>query len=142
MRPLLYALLLATLCAAPAGAQPLPPLCKAIHGLGDEARRTGEPQRVSAGVNFAGPAACRPVTENPATRAFCDVAAQETGLAYRMLACVANMAAEPGVTTRKAHAEGRGRDAITRLTAKQAHGVRLDLAEAGDHYDIVVWAPK
>ena len=37
---------------------------------------------------------------------------------------------------------GRSRDAITHLTGRQAHGVRLDLSEAGDHYDIVVWSPK
>ena len=70
------------------------------------------------------------------------MAAQETGLAYRLLDCVANMAAEPSVTTRNQHAERRSRDAITRLAAKQAHGVRFALTEAGDHYDIVVWAPK
>ncbi|MGZ3375854.1 MAG: hypothetical protein ACXU8S_04590 [Phenylobacterium sp.] len=142
MRRLICALLFATLTAAPAVAQELPPLCRAVHGLGDEARRTGEAQRVLAGVAFAGPAPCRPVTDNAATRAFCDVAAQETGLAYRLLDCVANMAAEPGVTTRNEHAERRSRDAITHLTARQAHGVRFDLTEAGDHYDIVVWSPK
>ena len=55
---------------------------------------------------------------------------------------MANFADEPTVTTRHAHAEGRSRDAITRLTGRQPHGVRVDLTEAGDHYDIVVWAPK
>ena len=69
-----------------------------------------------AGVDFAAPAPCRAVTDNAATRAFCDAAAHESGLAYRLLACVANMADEPRVTTRNAHAEGRSRDAITHLT--------------------------
>jgi hypothetical protein len=142
MRPFVSALFAATLLAAPAFAEETPALCKALHSLDDETRTSGEPQRLWAGVNFTGPAPCRPVTENAATRAFCDAAGQESGLAYRLLACVANMAAEPGVTTRKQHAEGRGRDAITRLTARRSHGVRFDLTEAGDHYDIVVWAPK
>ena len=52
------------------------------------------------------------------------------------------LAAETQVTTGGEHAEGRGRKAITRLTAKLAHGVRVDLNEAGGRYDIVVWAPK
>jgi hypothetical protein len=142
MRRLIYALFVATLSATPAFADETPAICKAIHGLDDEARRTGEPQRLWAGVDFAAPAPCRAVTDNAATRAFCEAAGRESGLAYRLLACVANMADEPGVTTRSAHAEGRSRDAITHLTARQAHGVRLDLTEAGDHYDIVVWLPK
>lgn len=142
MRRLLYALFIATLSAAPAFAEEMPALCKALHGLDDQALRTGEPQRMWAGVAFAAPAPCRPVTDNAATRAFCDAAAQESGLAYRVLNCVANMAAEPKVTTRGEHAEGRRRGAITHLTARRAHGVRFDLTEAGDHYDIVVWAPK
>jgi hypothetical protein len=141
MRRLIYALLVATLCAAPARAEPLPALCKALHGLSDQARRSGEPQRVSADVAFAAPAACRPVTDSAATHAFCDAAAQESGLAYRVLACVANMAADPQVTTRNEHAERRSRDAITHLTAK-VRGARLDLSETGGRYDIVVWAPK
>ena len=142
MRQLIYAVFVATLLAAPAFAQDMPALCKALHGLDDEAQRTGAPQRIWAGVAFAAPAPCRAITDNAATRAFCDAAAQESGLAYRLLNCVANMAAEPAVTTRGEHAEGRGRKAITHLTARRAHGVRFDLAEAGDHYDIVVWAPQ
>jgi hypothetical protein len=142
MRQFIYALAIAIVSATPAFAEETPALCKALHGLDDETRRTGEPQRMWAGVDFAAPAPCRAVTDNAATRAFCDAAARESGLAYRVLACVANMADEPRVTTRSAHAEGRSRDAITHLTARQAHGVRLDLTEAGDHYDIVVWSPK
>ena len=142
MRALIYALFAAALFAAPAFAEDMPTLCKALHGLDEEASRTGEPQRMWAGVDFAAPAPCRPLTDNAATRAFCDAAAQESGLAYRLLACVANMAAEPVVSTRNAHAEGRSRDAITHLTARRAHGVRFDLTEASGHYDIVVWSPK
>jgi hypothetical protein len=142
MRRLLYALMIAAFSAAPAIADGLPPLCTALHGVDDEARRTGEPQRIWSSVDFAAPAPCRAVTDNAATRGFCDAAAHESGLAYRLLECVANFADEPSVTTRRAHAEGRSRDAITHLTGRQAHGVRVDLAEAGDHYDIVVWAPK
>jgi hypothetical protein len=142
MRRLIYALIIPTFFAAPAFADQLPALCTALRGVDDEARRTGEPQRMWAGVDFAAPAPCRAITDSAATRAFCEVAAHEGGLAYRLLACVANFADEPGVTTRRAHAEGRSRDAITHLTGRQAHGVRVDLTEAGDHYDIVVWAPK
>src|SRR5438270_8446606 len=130
MRRLTFALFAVALSAAPAFADQTPALCKALHVLDDEARRTGEPQRIWAGVDFAGPAPCRPVTDNAATRAFCDTAGQESGLAYRMLACVANMADEPKVATRNQHAEGRSRDAITHLTARLVHGVRLDLSEA------------
>ena len=142
MRQIIFALAIAIFSETPAFADQTPALCKAIHALDDETQRTGEPQRISAGVDFAGPAPCRPVTDNAATRAFCDAAGRESGLAYRLLACVANMAAEPQVTTRAAHAEGRGRDAITHLAARRAHGIRFDLTEAGDHYDIVVWSPK
>ena len=142
MRLLAPALLALTLIAAPAFADDTPALCKALHSLDDQTRTSGEAQRIWAGVDFSGPAPCRPVTDNAATRAFCDAAAGESGLAYRLLACVANMAAEPKVTTRNAHAEGRSRDAITHLTAKRSHGVRFDLTETGDHYDIVVWQAK
>jgi hypothetical protein len=142
MRQLLLALLVATLSAAPAFADETPVLCKALHSLDDETRTSGQPQRMWAGVDFSGPAPCRPVTDNAATRAFCDAAAQESGLAYRLLACVANMAAEPQVTTRNEHAEGRSRDAITHLAARRGHGVRFDLTEASGHYDIVVWEQK
>jgi hypothetical protein len=141
MHRLGYALLIAAIAAVPAWADEAPPLCKALRGLSDETKLTGEPQRISAGVDFAGPAPCHAVTDTAAARAFCDAAAQESGLAYRVLNCVANMAAEPQVATRPEHAERRSRDAITHLTAR-LHGARLDLNEASGHYDIVVWAPK
>jgi hypothetical protein len=142
MRRLGFALLIAALCAAPASAAEAPPLCKALRALGDEARRSGEPQRISAGVDFSAPADCRPVTDNAATRSFCGAASQEGGLAWRIHGCVDTMAAETQVTTRGEHAEGRTRKAIAHLTAGLAHGVRLDLEEAGGRYDIVVWSPK
>jgi hypothetical protein len=142
MRRLGYALVIAALFAAPARAAEAPTLCTALRGLADEARRRGEPQRISAGVDLAAAAPCRPVTDNAATRSFCGAAAQESGLAWRIYGCEDTMAADTQVTTRGEHAEGRGRKAITRLTAKLAHGVRLDLNEAAGRYDIVVWAPK
>jgi hypothetical protein len=45
MRRLALALLTTTLCAAPAHADQAPALCKALRGLAEEARRTGQPQR-------------------------------------------------------------------------------------------------
>src|SRR5258708_2151677 len=63
MRRLAYALMIAALSAAPAWADETPPLCKALRGLSDETRRTGEPQRISAGVDFAAPAPCRVLTD-------------------------------------------------------------------------------
>lgn len=142
MRRFGYALLISALCAAPACAADAPRLCGALHALGDEARRSGEPQRISAEVDLGAAAACHPVTENAATRSFCDAAAQEIGLAWRVYGCVETMAAEPQVTTRAEHAEGRGRKAITHLAARLAHGVRLDLNETGGRYAIIVWSPK
>jgi hypothetical protein len=142
MRSLAYALVMVALSAAGARADEAPALCKALRGLGDEARRSGQPQRFSADVALAAPAPCRPVTVNAAAQAFCDTAAQESGLAWRLYACVETMAAEPRVATRGEHAEGRSRNAITHLAARLAHGVRLDLSETTGRYDIVVWAPK
>lgn len=142
MRRPALALLIATLFAAPAFADETPPLCKALRGLGDEARMSGQPQRISADVALAAPSACRPVTDNAATRAFCDAAAGTAGLAWRIYDCENTLAAETLVTTGGEHAEGRSRKAITRLTAKLAHGARVELSEAGGRYDIVVWAPK
>lgn len=142
MRPLGYALMIAALTAAPAGAQPMPALCKTLHELGDEARRSGQPQRISADVSLADTAACRPATAGAAAKAFCDVGAREVGLAWRLQDCVETLAASPQVTTRPEHAERRSRNAITHLTAKLAHGVRLDLSETSGRYDIVVWSPK
>ncbi|HEY0438409.1 MAG TPA: hypothetical protein VGC92_17340 [Phenylobacterium sp.] len=142
MRRTVIAVVIATLAAGPAAALEAPPLCKALHGLGEEARTSGAAQRISADVDTAAPAACRPVTDNPAARAFCDAAAHEAGLAWRLYDCENSMAADPQVTTRAEHAEHRTRKAITHLAAKLAHGVRVDLSETGGRYDIVVWAPK
>jgi hypothetical protein len=143
MRAPSLALMIAVLsAAAPARALDLPPLCKALHELGDQARSSGAAQRISADVALADAAACRPVTANAATAAFCDTASREAGLAWRLQDCVETLAASPQITTRPQHAERRSRNAITHLAAGLAHGARLDLTETGGRYDIVVWAPK
>ena len=143
MRRLALALLLAALLPPlAAAADETPPLCKALRGLGEAARMSGQPQRISADVALAAPAGCRPVTDSPATRAFCDEAARAAGLAWRIYDCENTLAADTQVTAGGEHAEGRSRKAITRLTAKLAHGARVDLSQAGGRYDIVVWAPK
>ena len=142
MRALVPALVIAVLAAAPAWADETPALCKALHALGDEARSSGAPQRISADVALADAAACRPLTASAAARAFCDTAGREVGLAWRLQDCVETLAASPQITTRPEHAERRSRNAITHLAASLAHGVRLDLSETGGRYDIVVWAPK
>jgi len=142
MRRLALVLLITAGFAGPAAALEVPPLCTALHGLGNEARTSGQPQRISAGVNLTGPADCRALTDTPATRAFCDAAAHESGLAWRVQDCVETLAAEPQITTRAEHAERRSRNAITHLAAKLGHGVRLDLSEAAGRYDLVVWLPK
>ncbi len=146
MRRLALALLTTTLCAAPAHADQAPALCKALRGLAEEARRTGQPQRISAGLGAdpATTAACRPVAENAATRSFCDAATAASGLAWRVYDCVNTIAAEPHVTTSDEHAERRSRNRITHLAAGLAHGARLDLSLAPSpaRYEVVVWAPK
>ena len=136
------ALLIAVLFADPALADPMSPFCKTLRGLADQARQSHEPQRITASVNLAGPADCRPATDNAAIRAFCEAAAQESGLAWRIHGCVDSLAAQPQTVTRDEHAELRTRKAIVHLTAGLAHGARLDLSETAGRYDIVVWAPE
>ena len=142
MRRFAFTLIAAALAAFPAGAADSPEICKVLRGLGDEARRTGEPQRISADIGLTTPAACRPETGGAAGLSFCEVAARESGLAWRLYDCVETIVAGPQVATRGEHAEGRNRNAITHLTAALSHGARLDLSESGGRYAIVVWAPK
>jgi len=142
MRRLGPALLLAALSAAPARALDLPPLCKALRGLGEEARSSGQPIRISAAVDLGAPGDCRPAADSAAARAFCAAAAQAEGLAWRIYDCENTLSSDAQVTTRAEHAEHRFRKAITRLTFNVGHGARFDLTEASGRYDIVVWAPK
>jgi len=140
MRRFGLALAIAALSVASARADETPALCKALHGLADEAARTHEPLRMAVAASGAQP--CLATPDNATTRLFCDAASAATGLAWRLYDCVNTMAAEPQITTTDEHAERRSRKAITRLAARLAHGVRLDLTAAGDHYDVVAWAPK
>jgi hypothetical protein len=138
MRPIALALMIAALSAGPAFADDAPPLCKALRGLAEAARGTGQPLRISLDAAQA----CHATPENDATRAFCVPASTATGFSWRLYDCVNTMAAQPQVTTTGEHAEGRTRKKVTRLTAALAHGVRLDLTASADQHEIVVWAPK
>jgi hypothetical protein len=146
MRPIGLTLAIAALSAASvapvAWADEAPPICKALHGLADQASRTHEPLRISIAADAA--QACRATPDDAITRPFCDAASTATGLAWRLYDCVNTLAAEPQITTTGEHAEGHSRKVITHLAAKLARGVRLDLSVAPDtgHYDVVVWAPK
>ncbi len=135
-------LLLATLSAAPARALDLPPLCKALNGMGEETRGSGQPIRISAGADLGAPGDCRPAGPSAAARAFCDAAASADGLAWRIYDCENNMSSDAKISTRAEHAERRFRKAITHMTFNLGHGAHFDLTEASGRYDIVVWAVK
>jgi hypothetical protein len=137
MRPIALALAISVLTISAARAEEIPPLCKALRGLGEAARRTGDPLRFSIDGQ-----ACHATPDNAATRSFCGPASAANGLPWRLYDCVNTMAAQPQVATTAEHAEARTRKTITHLTAGLAHGVRLDLTAGADRYDVVVWAPK
>lgn len=146
LRPIL-ALMIAVSASAVEAAEP-PALCKALHGLADEARRTGEPQRISI-IRGDRALECRRATPGAATAAFCSAAfAAEPAVAAWMAAeCVQTLAADPQITTGPEASGYKTRKAITHLAAKLGGGVRLDVAHAAPssgytptvRYDIVVW---
>jgi hypothetical protein len=136
-----FALALALVLAAattPAAALDLPPLCQALHALGDAARASGQPQRIAAS-----PGGCAPAAPGPG-QAFCAAAGGDAdALAWDLLrTCLNTLAAEPQVTTAADLVEvgPRQRKRITHLAAKLGHGERLDIAYSAGRYDVVVWA--
>jgi hypothetical protein len=141
-------LLIGLTASAAQTAEPAP-LCKALHGLADAARRTGEPQRVTfkvltGGLDFA---ACQPV-DRPELKAFCDAAIGSVGpetahlFPWRVRDCVQTLAADPHVTTGGPAGLIR-RPILSRLTAKMGGGMRMDLSYASEgRYDLVVWRPR
>jgi hypothetical protein len=137
------ALVFLAAAATPAVALDLPPLCQAMHGLGDAARATGQPQRLAVT-----PAGCSSMGDTPAGRTFCAAAARggaeaADAFAWDLLrTCLNSMAAEPQVTTGAEVVEvgSRQRKRITHLAAKLGHGVWLDLTYAAARYDLVVYA--
>jgi hypothetical protein len=140
MRSMLIALFLAA-AATPAAALDLPPLCQALHGLGDAARETGQPQRLAVT-----PGGCSAMGDSPTGRAFCAASKSDDldALPWDLLrTCLNSMGAEPQVTTSNDAVEvgPRQRKRITHMAAKLAHGARLDLTYAAGRYDLVVWAP-
>jgi hypothetical protein len=137
MLRLTLALVLAA-AASPAVALDLPPLCQALHGLGDAARASGQPQRIA--VSRGG---CAPAAPGPAVQAFCGAAGGDPDtLAWDLLrTCLNTLAAEPQVTTAADLVDvgPRQRKRITHMAAKLGHGAWLDLAYAAGRYDVVVW---
>jgi hypothetical protein len=140
MRPLLIALFLAA-AATPAAALDLPPLCQAMHGVADAARETGQPQRLA--VTTGG---CTSMGDTPAGRALCAASRGDDPDAFAwdlLRTCLNSLGAEPQVTTSADFVEvgARQRKRITHMSARMAHGVRLDLTYGTGRYDLVVWAP-
>ncbi len=134
------ALALTLAAATPAAALDLPPLCQALHGLADAAKAGGGPQRISV---VGG--ACTPGADAARGRAFCDAATAAMAGAADLFPwvvhdCVNTLAAE----TTKQFAAGdvgpKHKPRMTKLTANLGHGARLDIALAGDRYDLVVWS--
>jgi hypothetical protein len=135
--------LLFVAATTPAAAFELPPLCQALHGMGDAARAAGGAQRVTVAAS-----GCQPVGDAAAGRAFCAAAAAVIGadglhmLPWSAEKCVDNLLAEPQLTTAAGDVGPKHRKQLTHLAAGLGHGVRLDVSLAGDRYDVVVWAPK
>jgi hypothetical protein len=136
------------LCAPPAQAAEAPALCKALQGLAEAARRTGEPQRISVYLGPDRMLRCRMEAPSGPAPTFCDAAvaegeAEAYAFPWRLNECVQTVAADPQVTTGDEASGFRGRKRLTRLAAKLGGGVRLDLSYApGDRYDVVVWSQK
>jgi len=130
-------ILAALLSASAAQALELSPTCKALHGLA-EASRAGEPQRVSLIVSSG---ACERTTPGAATAAYCAAAlgAPAHVAVWEATECVSTMMADPQIFTGKAASGYRSKPVIERVAAKLGGGVRLDIAAAGDRYDLVVW---
>jgi hypothetical protein len=142
------ALMTVVVSASAAEAAEPPALCKALHDLADQARQTGQPQRVSI-IRGDRALECRRQTPGAATAAFCSAAfaAEPAAAAWMAAECVQTLAADPQITTRPEASGYKTRKAITHLTAKLGGGVRLDMAYAASSsayaptvgYDIVVW---
>lgn len=133
---LTLAAVLSSLGASAAHALDMPPLCKALHSLADDARQSGLPQRISV----AG--ACR--AESPASRAFCDAAGggDPDALPWQIRGCVETMAADPQISFGGPHPGIPHDKRITHLAAKLGHGLRLDVSARAGGYDVVVWQVK
>lgn len=118
--------------SAPAKALDLPPVCKALKAMAIQAPAAG-PQRATLG-----PAGCE-----PAASPFCQAAGgYPLNLApWAAWDCVNTMSSDPQVTTGAADGAPPKGKRIAHLAAKLGGGVRLDLAAAGERYDLVVWKP-
>jgi hypothetical protein len=157
MRRLPLALLIATLAGPTTQAAEIPAVCKALRALGEEARTANAVVRIAAVSGADGALTCPANAASPATGAFCEAAAAASGagpagrLPWLLYDCVDTMAAAPQVITADGRAGRRPTMKVTRLAARLAHGVRVDMSfapatapgwsEAG-RYDVVVWAPK
>lgn len=124
------------LSASAAHALEMSPVCKALHGLGDAARASGQPQRVT----LTGPT-CDRGTPGPATAQFCAalLGADSGAAPWLLRGCVQTLAADAQVTTGKAPSGFGEKREITRLVAKLGGGVRLDVQGTKDRYELVVW---
>jgi hypothetical protein len=143
MRRTLFALtgfVLTALSAPLAAAAEPSPVCQALHGLADQARRSREPQRIAI---LRGDRAldCQAGTPGAATAAFCAAVFNvEPAVATWLVGeCVQTVAADPQVTTGAEPSGYKTRRMITRLAAKLGGGVRLDIAATARRDDLVVW---
>jgi hypothetical protein len=148
-------------CAPAAQALELAPICSALHRLGEEARTTGQPQRISlVKANAASPMACEPGARTSAQAAFCEAATEAIGAEFhhlypwRLYDCLRTLAADPRVTTADEFTGVPRRQKLTRLEARLGGGVWMESvwapgpdADQGANrgyygrYDLVVWRP-
>jgi hypothetical protein len=121
--------------ASAAQALEIPPVCKALHELADAARSAG-PQRLS--LSGAG---CERTTPGAATAVFCAAVSGQPApvAAWQAAECVNTMLSDAQVFTGKEPSGFRDKPMITRLAAKLGGGVRLDLSQTADRYDLTVW---
>lgn len=124
-----------------AAAEPAP-VCKALHGLADAARSTGEVQRISLIVTADDKASCQASGAGAAFCAAIDGASAHVA-PWLVSECVQTLAADPQITTGPEPSGYHGRKRLTQLAAKLGGGVRLDVSYVpAGRYELVVWRPR
>ena len=162
MRALVLGLAALAASAPPAWALDIPPICRALHRLGDEARATGQPQRIAlVKARASTPMACEPGAKTAAQADFCEAATGAIGAEFhhlfpwRLDDCVRTLAGDPRVTTVDEFTGVPRKPKLTTLFAKLGDGVWMEStwtpgpdADQGPNkgyygrYDLVVWKPQ
>lgn len=137
------------------------PFCAALRALGQEARTSGEAQRVAVLKQEAMVFACGRTNDVAAQRAFCDAALGAVGVEFthafpwKVYDCLKRDQLRPKVEQVDQYTGLRGRRKIVHLSAGWKDGTRLDIrfhpdGDFGDapefkdywgFYRLVIWRP-